>query len=104
LWLDSRIFRLAIAVLLLACIGLTLSRNQAYASEICLWEDTVRKSPHKARVHNNLGLAYLLAQRYDEARREFNTALQLDPQLYQARYNLYRTDDEMEKAGGTLRP
>jgi tetratricopeptide (TPR) repeat protein len=104
LWLDGKPFRLAAAALLLGFISLTIMRNQAYASEISLWEDTVRKSPDKARVHNNLGHAYLQAQRYGDARREFATALQLDPQLYQARYNLFRADDEMEKAGATLQP
>ncbi|MFH0934265.1 MAG: tetratricopeptide repeat protein [Pseudomonadota bacterium] len=101
---DTRMLLAAAAALLLACAGLTVQRNRDYASEIALWEDTVQKSPHKARVHNNLGHAYLLAQRHEEARKEFLTALELDPTLYQAQHNLYRTDDEMEKAGGTLRP
>jgi Flp pilus assembly protein TadD len=89
---------------LLSFTGLTVMRNQVYSSEISLWQDTVLKSPNKARVHNNLGHAYLLAQRNDEARSEFTTALKLDPQLYQARYNLLRADDEIEKAGAKLRP
>jgi Flp pilus assembly protein TadD len=67
-------------------------RNQVYVSEISLWEDTTKKSPGKARVHNNLGYAYQLAHRNDEARREFTTALQLDPGLYKARYNLQQLD------------
>jgi Flp pilus assembly protein TadD len=96
--------RLVAAALLITLVSLTVLRNQVYANETSLWEDTVMKSPNKARVHNNLGHAYLLAQHNDEARREFTTALQLDPQLYQARYNLYRLDDEKEKAGGMLRP
>jgi hypothetical protein len=50
--------------------SLTVLRNQVYATEIGLWQDTVLKSPDKARVHNNLGHAYLLAQHYDEARNE----------------------------------
>ncbi len=88
LWLDSRIFQIAIATLLLAFVSLTVLRNQVYANEIALWQDTAMKSPHKARVHNNLGSAYLLAQRNAEARSEFTTALQLDPQLDKARDNL----------------
>jgi len=102
--IDLRTLRYALAGVLLACITLTVLRNHAYASEIALWEDTATKSPHKARVHNNLGYAYLLAQRHDEARHEFITALQLDPKLSAAHHNLLRLDDEMEKAGGTLRP
>jgi tetratricopeptide (TPR) repeat protein len=83
----------AATLLLLALASLTVLRNQVYASEISLWEDTAKKSPHKARVHNNLGYAYQLALRKEEARREFNIALQLDPNLYKARYNLQRLDE-----------
>ncbi len=98
LCLNSRLFRLAAAVLVLALAGLTVYRNQIYASEIRLWEDTVLKSPDKARVHNNLGYAYLIDRRHNDARREFIIALQLDPKLYKARYNLYRVDDEIGAA------
>ncbi|MDO8990408.1 MAG: hypothetical protein Q7U91_12340 [Sideroxyarcus sp.] len=102
--LNGKVFGLVSAALLLSLTSLTVLRNQVYASEISLWQDTVLKSPDKARTHNNLGHAYLLADRNEEARREFATALQLDPQLYQAHYNLLRADDEIDKAGGTLRP
>jgi tetratricopeptide (TPR) repeat protein len=102
--LNSKAFRLAGAALLLSLTGLTILRNQVYTTEVSLWQDTVLKSPDKARVHNNLGHAYLLAQRNDEARSEFSTVLKLDPQLYQARYNLLRAEEEIKKAGGTLRP
>jgi tetratricopeptide (TPR) repeat protein len=99
LWLNGRNFRLAATMLLLALSTLTVLRNQDYASEIALWEKTVTQSPDKARVHNNLGYAYLNAHRYDEARREFITAIQIDPRLYKARYNLYRVDDEISALG-----
>jgi len=95
LFLDGKRWRLVAAGLLIACIALTVSRNQVYQSEVTLWEDTVAKSPNKARAHNNLGYAYLLAQCKEEARRELTVALQLDPQLYQARYNLRRLDEEL---------
>ncbi|OIR07709.1 tetratricopeptide repeat protein [mine drainage metagenome] len=104
LWLNIAALRLAAAALLLGLVSLTILRNQVYANEISLWEDTVAKSPDKARVHNNLGHAYRLSNRNDDARREFTTALELDPRLYQARYNLLRLDDENEEGGGTLRP
>jgi tetratricopeptide (TPR) repeat protein len=97
--LDARTLRLLAGGLLVALAGLTALRNEVYASEVRLWQDTVVKSPGKARVHNNLGHAYLLAQRREEARHEFLTALQLDPRHYQARYNLYRADDELTASG-----
>jgi len=104
LWLNGKTLRLAAVVLLLALSALTILRNQDYASEIALWEKTVTQSPDKARVHNNLGYAYLNAHRHDEARREFITAIRLDPQLYKARYNLYRVDDEISASGDNNNP
>lgn len=95
IFLDGKRWRFVAAGLLIACVALTMSRNQVYQNEVTLWEDTVAKSPSKARAHNNLGYAYLLAQRKEEARRELTVALQLDPQHYQARYNLRRLDEEL---------
>ncbi|OGT13427.1 MAG: hypothetical protein A3F73_06375 [Gallionellales bacterium RIFCSPLOWO2_12_FULL_59_22] len=92
--LDARSFRIACIALLFALGSLTLLRNQVYVDEIALWEDTARKSPHKARVHNNLGYAYKLAGRTGDARREFILALRLDPKHAKARHNI----DQMEKA------
>lgn len=89
------VLKAAAAMLLLVLAMLTVMRNQAYESEIALWEDTVGKSPMKARVHNNLGYAYRLALRYEDARREYTVALRLDPQLRKARYNLERVEREM---------
>jgi tetratricopeptide (TPR) repeat protein len=94
IWIKHSSMRLAgAALLLLTLASLTVLRNQVYANEISLWEDTAKKSPHKARVHNNLGFAYKLAQRKEEARKEFTTTLQLDPDLYKARYNLQQLDE-----------
>lgn len=82
------------AALILAFSGIlglsTLMRNRAYRTEVSLWEDTARKSPAKARVHNNLGYAYQLAGRYPEARRAYLRALALDPDHARARANLER--------------
>jgi len=91
LLLNARTFRIVCIALLLALTSLTLLRNQVYVDEVALWEDTARKSPHKARAHNNLGHAYKLAGRNEEARREFTLALRLDPGHIKARYNLEET-------------
>lgn len=93
LLLRTPTFRLTAAALALSLAALTVARNQVYASEAALWEDAVRKSPHKARVHNNLGYAYRLAGRIEDARREFILALQLDPKHIKARHNLEYLDE-----------
>jgi hypothetical protein len=91
-----------IFTLLIVCTVLTVLRNQDYRSEIALWEVTVQKSPGKARVHNNLGHAYLLAGRDEEAQHEFFTALSIDPQQTEAISNLQKLENK--KAGTKPRP
>lgn len=95
LWSNQARTRVITTLLFMVLTIFTVLRNQDYTSEIHLLEDTVMKSPDKARVHNNLGYAYLLAHRHQEALREFTQALQLDPGLYKARYNLDRLHEEI---------
>lgn len=78
----------ALLVVLLA--GFTVARNEAYRSEITLWEDTAGKSPQKARVHNNLGYAYEQEGRLREAGEAYIRALAIDSDYELARKNLER--------------
>jgi tetratricopeptide (TPR) repeat protein len=79
----------AVAAVLVIALGmLTLSRNTAYRSEVALWEDTVRKSPWKARGWNNLGYAYQQAGRFHDAEAAYLRALRVDPGDGLARENL----------------
>lgn len=83
-WLGRRTAarRVAVAAVLLLAVGLgaaTVRRNMDYGSQIALWEDTARKSPHNARAFNNLGFAYALACRLDDARAAWLIAQDLDP-------------------------
>jgi Flp pilus assembly protein TadD len=76
------------AAVLVALAGCTISRNQVYRSEIALWEDTASKSPHKPRAFNNLGYAYALAGRNEDAAKAYRQALHLNPDYKPARVNL----------------
>ena len=76
------------AVLVIALCALTVSRNTVYRSEVALWEDTVRKSPGKARAWNNLGYAYDLKGRFREAESAYLQALRIDAGYALARGNL----------------
>jgi hypothetical protein len=66
----------------------SIARQFDYQSEIALWESSVRLSPWNARGHNNLGYAYQLAGRIEDARREYRAALLFDPGHAKARLNL----------------
>ena len=77
-----------IAVFVALFAAVSISRQLDYASEVRLWESSVRLAPWNARGHNNLGYAYQLEGRLAEARIEYEKALFLDPGHREARYNL----------------
>lgn len=78
----------AAIALVLSLSFLTFQRNQLYQDRLLLWSDAVRKSPNKARPHNNLGHAYALHGDWDRAIDEFRTAARLDPDFILAQQNL----------------
>jgi len=96
-------WRAAFALLLCVLLAFTVRRNAAYATEITLWEDTVAKSPAKARPHNNMGYAYQLAGRFVEAEREYRAALACDPGFYKSRYNLRGLEKEIRSRSAPAR-
>jgi hypothetical protein len=100
LHLPRRLALGASACLVVLFAALTVVRNQDYRTEIALWEATVALSPDKSRVHNNLGYAYRMAGRLQDARREYLVALHLDPGNVKARLNLRRLNLEQSLQGG----
>jgi tetratricopeptide (TPR) repeat protein len=78
---------LAMMLVFVLCL-FTYQRNLLYQDRLLLWSDAVRKSPNKARPHNNLGYAYSLHGDWDRAIEEFRTAAQLDPDYVLAQENL----------------
>jgi Tfp pilus assembly protein PilF len=59
----------------------TYQRNVVWSDAVAMWEDNVEKSPGKARVHANLGAAYLASGRPVEAQKAFEKATAIDPSL-----------------------
>ena len=73
---------------ILALCYMTVERNELYRDPVLLWSDTVKKSPQRARPHNNLGHGYLLRDDWERAIEEFRIAAQMDPDYMLARKNL----------------
>ncbi len=74
-------------IILFAClIGLlsftSFKRNDVWRNPLTLWEDTAQKSPHKERVLSNLGNAYNIFHRYQQAIITLNKAIALNPLDY----------------------
>jgi protein O-mannosyl-transferase len=73
------------AVLLAA---MTFARNQVWQSALGLWSDAAAKSPNKARVHVNVGVAHHGRDELDAAIRHYCRAIEIDPDIALARDNI----------------
>ena len=80
---------LVFAAMITVFAAASIVRQLDYRSEIALWESSVALAPWNARGHNNLGYAYQLAGRSEEARREYQAALLFDRAHAKARLNLH---------------
>jgi hypothetical protein len=70
----------AIAALLSVAAGIAASRRaEVWRDEVALWEDTVRRSPRLYTPRLNLGFAYDVRGRYDEAERQYLEAARILP-------------------------
>jgi tetratricopeptide (TPR) repeat protein len=85
---KHRNFIFPVSILLILFSILTLNRGLDFRSRIDIWKDTIKKSPAKALVHNNLASAYLDAKRHDEARTHLVKVLKLNPNHIEGHLNL----------------
>jgi protein O-mannosyl-transferase len=95
---GNKLFWLSACCITLLLTGTTVVRNRVYRSEILLWQDTVKKSPGKARAHNNLGYAHYLSGDLDNARKAYMEALELNPASAISRNNLILLDADPRRA------
>jgi tetratricopeptide (TPR) repeat protein len=77
----------SLVLVLIVLAFVTYTRNTVWKSDIALWEDTVEKSPEKARPHVGLGVAILAKYGMQNAIEQFKEALRIDPGCREA--NLY---------------
>jgi tetratricopeptide (TPR) repeat protein len=65
---------------------LSYRRNLIWENELTLWNDTVHKSPKKARPYNTRGLAYEKQGNFTQAISDYTKAIEINPSLAEA-YN-----------------
>jgi tetratricopeptide (TPR) repeat protein len=66
----------------------TYQRNKVWHNALTLWQDCVKKSPNKARPHNNLGHFYMKKGFLNQASSQLEKALNIDPLYVKAHNNL----------------
>ncbi len=84
---DLRKLNVIAVILLIGCSMLTIQRNKVWGDEFALWNDTVAKSPHKARPYNNRGNAYAAQGNVSHALSDFNMAITINPKYEDAYYD-----------------
>jgi tetratricopeptide (TPR) repeat protein len=90
---------LSLITLILA--GAAYTRNIVWKKDLSLWEDSVSKSPNKARPNHNLGKAYEANDMIDKAIEHYQIALRSEPNTAKIHNNLgnaYRTKGMKRKA------
>ena len=74
---------------IIGCYSLsTFQRNRHWKDNFILWTDCVKKSPQKARPHNNLGNAYSGLTHYTQAIEKYQQALKRNPASLTAHFRL----------------
>lgn len=69
---------LAMSVFIVPLALLSHQRNLVWETSIGFWEDNVKKAPNKARVHNNLGVAYSEKGEFAKSIKCYEEAIRLD--------------------------
>jgi Flp pilus assembly protein TadD len=82
------IFFAVVALIIFSLSMATHIRNAIWGDEIVILLDIMKKSPRKARPHYILGFLYDEGGQVDNAIREFEVALTLDPNYAEAHNNL----------------
>ena len=59
--------------------GIEAAKIDLWDEAIFRWKKVVQKNPNSAAAHNNLAVAYEKKGRWDEAKKEYETALKLKP-------------------------
>ena len=67
----------------------TINRNHIWKNDYSLWTDTLKNSPDSCTAHNNLGNVYYRAGYLDQALKEYQIAVTLNPNYQDALNNYF---------------
>jgi tetratricopeptide (TPR) repeat protein len=87
--IERKVLAGAMAAVLILAGVLTYQRNTVWTSDVALWQDTVEKSPQKARAHFQLAYAYQFeANQCERAVQEYAAVDRIAGPAYERRYAL----------------
>ena len=77
---------IALTIIIAGYSILTYQRNKVWKDDLTLWDDTIQKSPHRARAYRQRGDIYDRQGRFTQALSDYSKAIELKPD-YGASYN-----------------
>lgn len=86
--LRKRLFILSTGLFCAFYILLTAGRNFEWKNPLVFYKNIIKYSPASFQAHNNLGLEYEYRGRFNEAKLEYQKALEIKPDLIEGRSNL----------------
>ncbi len=77
--------------------GVEAAEKQLWDEAIFRWKKVLEASPRSAAAHNNLAVAYEKKNRWEDARREYQLALNIDPdnELIQSNFKNFQSNHSM---------
>lgn len=78
--LTARALAYSVFIVITATYGIiAFSRMDVWKNELAFWKDTAEKSPNQDKAHLNLGYAYEMSGKLDEAESEYLKAVNIFP-------------------------
>jgi Tfp pilus assembly protein PilF len=76
--------------------GFQASEEELWDEALLRWEKAVDLAPRSVAAHNDLAVAYEKKGRWEDARKEYERALVLDPSNTYVQYNFNRFKENMD--------
>jgi Flp pilus assembly protein TadD len=80
--------------------GIVAAQKELWKEALYRWQRAVQIDPTYAAAYNNLAIAYEHEGKFEEARKAYEKALELDPQnqLIQQNYDLFKEINDRTKS------
>ena len=99
---NIKMMVVALTMIIICNSVLTYQRNKVWRDDLTLWDDTVSKSPHKARPYVDRGMAFLGQGEFAKAIADLNKAIEINPGYAEGYYNRGYIYDVQGKISGAL--
>ena len=98
---SFKVMVVALSIIVTCYSVLTYQRNKVWKDEFVLWDDTVGKSPHKARPYSSRGVAYYYKGNFAQAISDLTKSIKINPnyaEAYNNRAGIYAGQGQFAQA------